>query len=68
MPFTNKAGWDPRNVSELDHWLRQRNMADQQIARLVRVLRKEDCPWQVIGTALNMSKQAAQQRYGRSTS
>jgi hypothetical protein len=66
MTFTPKAGFDPRPVSELDHWLRQRNQAEQQIARLVRVLRAEDCPWSVIGQALNMTKQAAQQRYGRS--
>lgn len=64
--FVRKDKFDPRNVSELDHWLRQRNMADQQITRLVKILRDDDCPWEVIGTALNVSKQAAQKRYGKS--
>jgi len=52
-------------VSELDHWLRERNKAEQQIGRLVRSLRADGCPWSVIGTALNITKQAAQQRFGR---
>lgn len=71
MGFKTHDDYDPRLVSELDHWLRQKNQAEQQIRRLVKKLRtppsagQEPCPWAVIGTALNMSKQAAQQRYGR---
>lgn len=64
--FVRKDKFDPRYVSELDHWLRQRNQAEQQISRVVKTLREQDCPWEVIGTALNVSKQAAQKRYGKS--
>lgn len=56
--------WDHRLVSELDHWLRQERTAEQQIGRLVRELRREGCPWSVIGMALGISRQAAQQRFG----
>lgn len=63
--MTRPKTFDPRPISELDHWLRERNKAEQQIARLVKVARKDGAPWQVIGQALNMTKQAAQQRYGR---
>jgi Txe/YoeB family toxin of Txe-Axe toxin-antitoxin module len=59
------SGWDAREVSELDHWLRQERQAEQQIGRLVRSLRRDGCPWSVIGTALGITKQAAQQRFGQ---
>lgn len=65
MAAADGAAWDPREVSELDHWLRQRNQAEQQMKRLVKRLRKDGCPWSVIGTALNVSKQAAQHKYGQ---
>ncbi len=61
--------YDPRLVSDLDQWLRTRNHAEQQIVRLVQELRRppagveKPCPWSVIGQALNMTKQAAQQKF-----
>jgi len=58
------AAWDSRHVSELDHWLREQRKAEQQQRRLVRALRADGCPWSVIGLALGISKQAAQQRFG----
>lgn len=63
--MTRPAEWDPRHVSELDHWTRSERLAVQQQQRLVRTLRERGCPWSVIGTALGISKQAAQQRFGR---
>lgn len=36
-----------------------------EIRTLVRMARNENVPWSVIGRALGMSKQAAQQRYGK---
>lgn len=63
--------FDPRLVSELDHWLRQRNQAEQQMRRLVKELRlppsagQKPAPWSVIGEALHMTKQAAQQKYSK---
>lgn len=55
--------WDHRLVTELDHWLRQERTAQAQQRRVVSELRKQGCPWSVIGTALGVSKQAAQQRF-----
>jgi Txe/YoeB family toxin of Txe-Axe toxin-antitoxin module len=57
--------WDQRQVSELDHWLREQRKAEQQIRRLVRSLREDGCPWSVIGTALGITKQSAHQRFNR---
>lgn len=57
--------WDGRLVSELDHWLRQERTAQAQQRRLVKKLREQGCPWSVIGTALGIRRQAAQQRFGR---
>jgi len=57
------SGWDARQVSELDHWLRQERMAQQQIRRLVTDLRRDGAPWSVVGQALGITKQAAQQRF-----
>lgn len=62
--MTGGEGWDHRHVSELDHWMRSERLAVQQQERLVRTLREDGCPWSVIGTALGVSKQAAQQRFG----
>ena len=58
--------WDHRLVTELDHWLRQERTAQAQQRRVVKLLREQGCPWSVIGTALNQTKQAAQQKFGRS--
>lgn len=57
------TGWDHRQVTELDHWLRQRNTAEQQMRRLVKALRTDGCPWSIIGEALNMTRQAAWEKY-----
>lgn len=57
--------WDERQVSELDHWLRQQRTAEKQIERLVKSLREDGCPWSVIGDALYITKQGAQQRFNR---
>lgn len=56
--------WDHRLVTELDHWLRQERTAVAQQRRLVKQLREQGCPWSVVGTALGITKQAAQQRFG----
>lgn len=55
--------WDPRQISELDHWLRMERTAQQQQKRLVAALRADGCPWSVIGEALHISKQGAYERF-----
>ena len=43
----------------------RRNALDREIAVCVSAARAAGVPWSTIGDALGVSKQAAQQRYGR---
>lgn len=49
-------------LSQLAEQLRAR---ERQIAAAVQHHRRAGVPWSVIGASLGVSKQAAQQRYGR---
>jgi len=58
------SGWSEADTQELA-------TITEQIARLVGherstiwLLRSQGCPWSVIGAALGVSRQAAQQRFG----
>lgn len=44
--------------------LRRQLAAERDIQRIVYEARMAGVPWSVIGTALGVTKQAAQQRYG----
>lgn len=53
-----------QSVDELRSLVQQRNELNASITLLVSRMRERGCPWSVIGEALGITKQAAQQRYG----
>ena len=56
--------WKDADVAALSALLEDIQHRRTRIERIVTELRAQGCPWSVIGQALNMSKQAAQQRFG----
>ncbi len=49
----------------LEHLRGEQSAIDAQIASEITVLRRNGVTWEQIGQALSITKQAAQQRYGK---
>lgn len=58
----NAITWDGETLADL---ARKRDAIDRAIASLVTGERDAGAPWSEIGRALGVSKQAAQQHYGK---
>ena len=63
----NTFGIDPETVdplSQLRWMLTAQYIVDQATEMIVRKARENGCTWAQIGSELEMSRQAAQQRFG----
>jgi len=58
------SGWKDRMLTDLTRRAIQRAKTEREIAELVAQLRAQNCPWSVIGDALGITRQGAQQRFG----
>jgi hypothetical protein len=59
------SAWNDADLSALRILASQIDTKRAEQAAHVRFLRENGCPWSVIAEALGVSRQAAQQRYGR---
>ena len=60
------SGWNDLDIRLLAEGVRTIRQAESTLREHVAWLREQGCPWSVIGDALGVSRQAAQQRYGAS--
>lgn len=58
------TGWNDRDLHDLTDLCERSKHLEREMEALVSRLRDAGCPWSLIGDALGITRQAAQQHYG----